>query len=407
LTLEKRSDLLDQSIEPRGPSMPVLNRVAALAAEIAAWRQDIHRHPELDYDVHRTSALVADKLRAFGCDEVVTGIGRSGVVARIKGHRGDGRTVALRADMDGLPIQEETGRPYASTVPGKMHACGHDGHTAMLLGAARHLAETRNFAGSAVLIFQPAEEGGGGGLAMVQDGMMERFGIDEVYGMHNWPGLPAGHFAIRPGPLLAAADRFAIEIEGRGAHAAQPYRAIDSVLVGSQIVVALQGIVARNVNPLDAAVLSVTVFKAGEAMNVIPQTASLKGTVRVLKEEVRALIEQRLRQVAEGIAAANGAKVRVGYTRGYPVTVNHAEQTAFAASAAAEIAGVENVDRSIDPVMGAEDFSYMLEARPGAMIFIGNGDSAGLHNPAYDFDDAIIPAGVSFWVKLTEQRLAR
>jgi amidohydrolase len=387
--------------------MPVLNRVAALAAEIAAWRQDIHRHPELDYDVHRTGALVADKLRAFGCDEVVTGIGRSGVVARIKGHHGDGRTVALRADMDGLPIQEETGRPYASTVAGKMHACGHDGHTAMLLGAARHLAETRNFTGSAVLIFQPAEEGGGGGLAMVQDGLMERFGIDEVYGMHNWPGLTAGHFAIRPGPLLAAADRFTIEIEGRGAHAAQPHRAIDSVLVGSQIVTALQGIVARSVNPLDAAVLSVTVFKAGEATNVIPQTASLKGTVRVLKEEVRVLMEQRLTEVAEGIAAANGAKVRITYGRGYPVTVNHAEQTAFAAAVAAEIAGPENVDSAIDPVMGAEDFSYMLEARPGAMIFIGNGDSAGLHNPAYDFDDAIIPAGVSYWVRLIEHILAR
>jgi amidohydrolase len=386
--------------------MPVLNRVADLSAEVAEWRRDIHRNPELDFDVHRTARIVADKLRAFGCDEVVEGIGRTGVVGVIRGARGPGRTIGLRADMDALPIAETSGVAWASTVPGKMHACGHDGHTAMLLGAARYLAETRNFHGTAVLVFQPAEEGGGGGAEMIKDGLLDRFRIEEIYGMHNFPGLPTGTFAIRPGPLLAAADRFTIVIEGKGAHAAQPHGSIDSVLVGAQIVTALQGIVARNLDPLKAAVLSVTVFQAGDAFNVIPQQARLKGTVRALEEDVRSLVERRLTEMCEAIAQAYGASARVKYKRGYPVTVNDSRATAFAVAVASEIAGSEAVRDDIPPIMGAEDFSYMLEQRPGAMILIGNGATAGLHNPGYDFNDEAIPAGVSYWARIIERGLA-
>lgn len=386
--------------------MPVLNSIASFAEEVAAWRQDLHAHPELDYDVHRTAGIVAEKLRGFGCDEVVTGIGRTGVVGVIRGRLpGDG-VIGLRADMDALPIVEATGRPYASTAPGKMHACGHDGHTAMLLGAARHLAETRNFAGTAVVIFQPAEEGGGGGKAMVEDGMMDRFGIREVYGMHNMPGLPVGHFGLRPGPMLAAADRFTVTIEGRGAHAAQPHQSIDTIVIGSAIVGALQTIVSRNVDPLKAAVVSVTQFHAGEAFNVLPQTATLRGTVRSFEPEVQDLVEARMADIIAGVAALHGARASFEYVRGYPSTRNHPEQTDFAAQVAAHVAGTEQVDTAFPPVMGAEDFSFMLEARPGAFIFVGNGPSAGLHHPAYDFDDAVIPVGVSYWARLVESRLA-
>src|SRR5215831_6029493 len=290
--------------------MPIVNRIADFHAEITAWRRDIHAHPELQYDVHRTADAVADKLKNFGCDEVVTGIGRTGVVGLIRGRKGSdgGRVIGLRADMDALPIQEATDVPYKSTVPGKMHACGHDGHTAMLLGAARYLAETRNFAGTAVLIFQPAEEGGGGGRSMVQDGLMERFGIEEVYGMHNFPGLPVGQFALRPGPLMAAADRILIEIEGCGAHAARPHLGLDTVLVGAQIVNQIQSIVSRNVDPLEAAVITITVFQAGTTDNVIPQTAILRGTARSLTPKVRDLVEKRLHEVVEGTARLYGAK---------------------------------------------------------------------------------------------------
>lgn len=386
--------------------MPVLNRVAELSDEVTAWRRDIHRNPELDFDVHRTAGIVADKLRAFGCDEVVEGIGRTGVVGVIHGARGPGRTIGLRADMDALPIAETSGVEWASTVPGKMHACGHDGHTAMLLGAARYLAETRNFHGTAVLVFQPAEEGGGGGAEMIRDGLLDRFRIEEIYGMHNFPGLPVGAFAIRPGPLLAAADRFTIVVEGKGAHAAQPHGSIDSVLVGAQIVTALQGIVARNVDPLKSAVLSVTVFQAGDAFNVIPQQARLKGTVRALEEDVRSVVERRLTEMSQAIAQAYGATARVKYKRGYPVTVNDTKATSFAVGVASEIVGSAAVKDDINPIMGAEDFSYMLEKRPGAMILIGNGNTAGLHNPGYDFNDAAIPIGVSYWVRLIERGLA-
>ena len=388
--------------------MPIVNRIADLHGEITEWRRDIHAHPELLFDVHRTAASVADKLRAFGCDEVVTGIGRTGVVGVIKGRRqgGSGRKViGLRADMDALPIQEITGAPYASTIPGKMHACGHDGHTAMLLGAARYLAETRNFAGNAVVIFQPAEEGGGGGREMVNDGMMDRFGIEEVYGMHNSPGLPVGQFGIRVGPMLAAVDKITIELEGVGGHAAKPHLAIDTVLVGAHMVTQLHTIVARNIDPLDSAVLSVCVFQAGFTDNVIPQTAHIQGTVRTLRPATRDLMERRVREVVEGTAKLHGARATLTYQRNYPVTRNHPRQTEFAASVAARVVGEHNVDPDMRPMMAAEDFSYMLEARPGAFIFCGNGDSAPLHHPAYDFNDEAIPAGTSYWVKLVEEAM--
>ncbi len=385
--------------------MPIVNRIADLHGEITAWRRDIHAHPELLYDVHRTAALVADKLTSFGCDEVVTGIGRTGVVGLIRGSKAGSRVIGLRADMDALPIEEANDVPYRSTVPGKMHACGHDGHTAMLLGAARYLTETRNFAGTAVVIFQPAEEGGAGGKAMLGDGLMERFRIEEVYGMHNYPGLPVGEFALRPGPLMAAADRITIEIEGRGGHAARPHISIDPVLVGAQIINQLQSIVARNVDPLHAAVISICVFQAGSTDNVIPQTALLRGTARSLTPEVRDLLERRVHEVVTGTAQLYGATAKITYHRDYPVTRNHERQAAFAASVAAEVVGDERVDDEVAPVMGAEDFSFMLEARPGAFIFVGNGESAGLHHPAYDFNDEIIPIGTSYWVRLVETAL--
>src|SRR5689334_16805594 len=389
--------------------MPIVNRVADLQPDIQAWRRDIHEHPELLYDVHRTAAFVADRLREFGCDEVATGIGKTGVVGVIKGKRpggnGDVRTIGLRADMDALPVEEATGLPYASKTPGVMHACGHDGHTAMLLGAARYLAETRNFAGDAVVIFQPAEEGGAGAQAMINDGLMERFKIDQVYGMHNGPGLPVGSFAIRPGPLMAATDSIDILIEGKGAHAAKPNNGIDSVLVGAQLVTALQQIVSRNVDPLESAVISICEFHAGNARNVIPQTAELKGTVRTLNSEVRKMVERRVREVVAGVAQATGARIDLDYVHGYPVTVNHTEQTDVATQAARDIAGDTNV-QVMPPLMAGEDFAYMLEQRPGALIFCGNGDSAGLHHPAYNFNDEALVFGTSYWIRLVENTLA-
>ncbi|HLZ02435.1 MAG TPA: M20 aminoacylase family protein [Bradyrhizobium sp.] len=389
--------------------MPIVNRVADLQPEIQAWRRDIHEHPELLYDVHRTAAFVADRLREFGCDEVATGLGKTGVVGVIKGKkpggRGEIKVIGLRADMDALPIEETTNLPYASKTAGKMHACGHDGHTAMLLGAARYLAETRNFAGQAVVIFQPAEEGGAGAAAMLKDGLMDRFGIEQVYGMHNGPGIPIGSFAIRPGPIMASTASVDIKIEGHGGHAARPHKCIDSVMVGTQLIGALQQIVARNVDPLDSAVISICEFHAGNARNVIPQTAVLRGTVRTLTREVMALIEKRMHEVCAGIAQITGAKIDLAYEYGYPVTVNHAAQTELAAQVAREVAGDANV-HDTQPMMGAEDFSYMLEARPGAFIFCGNGDSAGLHHPAYNFNDEAIVYGTSYWIKLVENTLA-
>jgi hippurate hydrolase len=383
--------------------MPIINRFADLAEEITEWRRDIHAHPELLYDTHRTSELVADKLKAFGVDEVVTGIGRTGVVGVIKGKsNGSGKVIGLRADMDALPLDEITGKPYASTVPGKMHACGHDGHTAMLLGAAKYLSETRNFDGTVVVIFQPAEEGGAGAKAMVDDGLMDRFGIQEVYGMHNMPGEPLGSFHIRPGAMMAAADRIQIDIEGVGGHAAKPHDAVDTLLVGAHIIQAVQSIASRNVDPLKSVVVSITAFNGGFTDNVIPQTARLRGTVRTLDAEVRDLAEKRLKEIVPTIASAFGAKAEVNYLRDYPITINHAEQTEFAAGIARKISGDDNVVTDVAPTMGGEDFSFMLLERPGAFIFVGNGNSASLHHPAYDFNDELIPVGCSYWVKLVE-----
>ncbi len=387
--------------------MPVLNRIVELAPAVTEWRRDLHRHPEIDFATHRTSALVAEKLRDFGCDEVVTGIGRTGVVGVIRGRStASGKVIGLRADMDALPMTEATGLPHSSTIPGAMHGCGHDGHTAMLLGAAQYLAETRNFDGAAVVIFQPAEEGGGGGREMVEDGMMERFGIAEVYGMHNMPGRPVGDFALRPGPLMAASDIFTIDVTGRGGHAAQPHNTIDPTVAASAIVLALQTIVARSADPLKAAVVSVTSFRtASDAFNVIPETVELRGTARSLEPEVQDLIERRMHEIVAGVAGAYGADARLDYRRNYPVTANDPDRAAFAASVAASVVGASRVDADAPPVMGGEDFSFMLNARPGAFVFVGNGDTAKLHHPKYDFNDELIPVGVSYWVKLVEMAM--
>lgn len=383
--------------------MPIINRMAELHDEITEWRKEIHENPELDYAVHETAANVAAKLEAFGCDEVVTGIGRTGVVGIIHGKtQKSGYCVGLRADMDALPITEVIDRPYKSKNPGKMHACGHDGHTAMLLGAAKYLSETRNFDGSVAVIFQPAEEGGAGGKAMVDDGMMDRFKINEVYGMHNLPGLDVGEFAIKPGPIMAATDEFHIKVTGKGAHAAMPHLGNDPIVIGAQIVTGLQSIVSRNASPFDSLVVTVTKFNAGTAMNVIPETVEIAGTIRSLSEDSRQLGMKRLREVSEGISVANNAQCSVMFHEGYPVTSNHEAETQKAVEIASSIAGAEKVEANTEATMGGEDFSYMLLERPGAFIFIGNGDTAGLHHPEYDFNDEAIPYGTSYWAKLAE-----
>ncbi len=385
-------------------AMPVKNRLAQLAPEITEWRRDFHAHPELLYETHRTAGVVADKLRAFGCDDVVTGIGRVGVVGVIRGRTDSaGRVVGLRADMDALPIHEATGLDYASRHDGVMHACGHDGHTAMLLGAAKYLAETRNFDGTAVVIFQPAEEGGAGGKEMCDDGLMERFAIQEVYGLHNWPGVPVGQFAIRPGAFFAAADQFTVDVEGLGGHAAKPHETVDTTLVASHIIVALQSIASRNVDPTKQAVVSVTSFRTeSEAHNVIPQHVRLRGTVRTLEEEVRDLAEDRFRQIVETTARAFGAEARIDYHRGYPVMVNTDAETDFAADVARKVSG-GCADAPL--VMGGEDFAYMLQERPGAYILLGNGNTASVHHPKYNFDDDAIPAGCSWLAEMVETRM--
>ncbi|MEM7291526.1 MAG: M20 aminoacylase family protein, partial [Pseudomonadota bacterium] len=368
--------------------MPIVNRMAELHDEITQWRREIHSNPELMYDVHETAAGVAEKLKAFGCDEVHTGIGRTGVVGIIHGKsQSSGHVVGMRADMDALPIEEATDKPYKSKVPGKMHACGHDGHTAMLLGAAKYLSETRNFDGTVAVIFQPAEEGGAGGKAMVDDGMMDRFNIQEVYGMHNMPGLPVGEFAIRSGPIMAATDEFTITVSGKGAHAAMPHEGIDPIVATAQIVSALQNIVARNSDPLEPLVVSVTKFNAGSAYNVIPETAEIAGTVRSLSLDSRNEALKRIDEIVNSIAVAHGATASISFRSGYPATVNHEEGAQKAAAIASEIAGVDKVYTDRRPSMGGEDFSYMLLERPGAFIFMGNGESAGLHHPKYDFND--------------------
>jgi amidohydrolase len=385
--------------------MPVKNRIAALLPEITAWRHDFHAHPELLFDVQRTAGRVADLLRAFGVDEVTTGIGRTGVVGVIKGRTDTkGRVIGLRADMDALPITEQTGVDYASTVPGTMHACGHDGHTAMLLGAAKYLCETRNFDGRVVVIFQPAEEGGGGGREMVQDGLITRWGIQEVYGMHNMPGIPVGQFAIREGAMMAAADQFDVTLTGRGGHAAKPHDCIDTVVVAAHVIVALQTIASRNVDPLKQVVVSVcTVETDSRAHNVIPQVVRLKGTVRTMDPAVQDHVERRVSEIVTGMAATLGAVAEVDYRRGYPVTMNTPENTEFAAAVALGVSG--QVDTNTPPLMGAEDFSFMLNERPGAYIFLGNGDTAMVHHPAYNFDDTAIPFGSSWYAGMAEARM--
>jgi amidohydrolase len=385
--------------------MPVKNRIAALLPEIAGWRQDFHAHPELLFDVQRTAGRVTDLLREFGVDEVTTGIGRTGVVGVIKGRTDTaGRVIGLRADMDALPITEATRVPYASTTPGKMHACGHDGHTAMLLGAAKYLCETRNFDGTVVVIFQPAEEGGGGGREMVEDGLMTRWGIQEVYGMHNMPGIPVGHFAIREGAMMAAADQFDVTLTGKGGHAAKPNDCIDTVVVAAHVIVALQTIASRNVDPMKQVVVSVCAVETESmAYNVIPQVVKLKGTVRTMDPTVQDFVEMRVRDIVTGMAATLGAVAEVDYRRGYPVTMNTPENTGFAAAVAQAVSG--QVDTNTAPLMGAEDFSFMLNERPGAYIFLGNGDTAMVHHPAYNFDDTAIPFGSSWYAGMAEARM--
>ncbi|MCE8521435.1 amidohydrolase [Ruegeria pomeroyi] len=384
--------------------MPVKNRFAELQSEITEWRRDIHENPEILFETHRTSALVAEKLQEFGCDEVVTGIGRTGVVGVIKGKSDSkGKVIGLRADMDALPIHEQTGLDYASKTPNAMHACGHDGHTAMLLGAAKYLAETRNFDGTVVVIFQPAEEGGGGGREMCEDGMMDRWNIQEVYGMHNWPGAPVGSFAIRPGAFFAATDQFDITFEGRGGHAAKPHDTIDTTVMTAQAVLALQTIASRNADPIDQVVVSVTSFEtSSKAFNVIPQRVQIKGTVRTMSRDMRDLAEKRINEICSGIAATFGGTADIRYIRGYPVMVNSDEQTEFAAKVARDVSG--GCDEAA-LVMGGEDFAYMLEERPGAYILVGNGDTAMVHHPEYNFNDEAIPAGCSWWAEIVEQRM--
>jgi amidohydrolase len=385
--------------------MPVKNRFSEMLPEITGWRRDFHEHPELLFDVHRTAARVAELCRSFGCDEVAEGIGRTGVVVVIKGKTdASGRVVGLRADMDALLIHEQTGLGYASKTPGKMHACGHDGHTAMLLGAAKYLAETRNFDGTAVLIFQPAEEGGGGGREMVKDGVLERWAVQEVYGMHNMPGIPVGQFAIRAGAIMAAADTIDIEVTGKGGHAAKPHDCIDTTLVAAHIIVALQSIASRGVDPLKQVVVSVCVVQTDStAHNVIPQVVKLKGTVRTMDFDVQDFAERRIHEIAENTAKAFGARAEVTYARGYPVTVNAPENTDFAADVAQAVSG--RIERNTPALMWAEDFSYMLLERPGAYIFLGNGDTAMVHHPAYNFDDAAIPFGSSWYAGMVETRM--
>jgi len=387
--------------------MPIKNRLAEMATEIAAWRQDLHENPELMFDTHRTSGVVAARLREFGCDEVVEGIGKTGVVGVIRGRTNNsGHVVGLRADMDALPILEATGLAYASKTPGKMHACGHDGHTAMLLGAAKYLAETRNFDGTVVVVFQPAEEGGGGGDAMVKDGLITRFGIKEIYGMHNAPGVPLGQFTIRPGAFYAATDNFTVQVVGKGGHAAQPHRSVDPTVIASQIVLSLQTIAARNADPLASIVVSVTSFRTeSEAWNVIPERVELRGTVRTFDPDLRKLAEERFKTIAASTATALGGSADVSWMPGYPAMVNAEPETAFAARVARKVAGEAAVDDMTPPIMGGEDFAYMLEACPGAYIQIGNGDSAEVHHPLYNFNDEAIPFGASYWAELVETRM--
>jgi len=381
--------------------MPIINRIAEFHDDMKEWRQHLHANPELGFDCFETAAFVKARLKEFGVDEIHDGIAQTGIVAIING-QGDGPTIGLRADMDALPIKEARDLPYKSKVDGKMHACGHDGHTSMLLGAARYLAETRNFKGRVALIFQPAEEGGAGGDAMCKEGIMDRFDIGQVYGIHNFPGMPLGFIGGRAGPLLAAADEFQINITGQGGHAAMPNTTIDPVMIAVQIAQALQTIVSRNVDPIDNAVLSITRIETGTTHNIVPAGAFMQGTVRTVKKETRDAIVTRMRAIVEQVAAAMGGTGELDYHYGYPATVNHPRETEFALDVARSVAGDALVSGEVPPTMGAEDFAYMLEARPGAYLCLGTGEGAGLHHPEFDFNDEASPIGASYFVKLVE-----
>ena len=382
--------------------MPVLNRIAGFADEMTAWRRHLHAHPELGFACHDTAAFVVDRLKEFGITEIHTGIAESGVVAILDG-QGEGPTIGLRADMDALPIEEETGLDYASENKGVMHACGHDGHTTMLLGAAKYLAETRNFRGRVALIFQPAEEDGGGADVMCREGIMDRFGIGQVYAIHTTPALPLGHFQTTPGPIMAAVDSFDVHIKGKGGHGAYPHDCVDPVIAVVHIAQALQSIVSRNHYALQDLVVSVTMIHTGTAENIIPDTAYLGGTVRSFAPDVRDMVERRMAEIVAGQAASFGVEARLDYRRSYPATVNDPAKTEFAVDVAGEISGSDAVDGSAWKEMGAEDFSYMLEERPGAYLFLGQGEAAGLHHPRFNFNDAAAPYGASFFARLVER----
>ncbi|MEL7346139.1 MAG: M20 aminoacylase family protein [Pseudomonadota bacterium] len=390
------------------PSVPVANAIAAMADELTEWRRDFHRHPELGYAEHRTAAVVAEKLRAFGFDAVETGVGGTGIVATLHGQRGgtEGRAIMIRADMDALPIEEATGAEHASQNPGVMHACGHDGHTTMLLGAAKRLAETRNFDGTLHLCFQPAEEGGAGAKAMIEDGLFDRYPVNRVFGMHNWPGLEAGHFALTEGPVFAAADEFKITIKGTGGHAAFPHMTRDPIVAGAALVQAMQAIVSRRVDPQHPAVVSITQFNAGHTHNVIPAEAVLSGTTRSFDRDVQAMIVEEQARLCGEIGRAFGVDITIERGKNpYPPTVNDAATTDFAEAALRDIFGDATITRGHPKTMGGEDFAFLANEVPGCYVLIGNGESAPLHHPAYDFNDRALPAGVAFWSGLVERAL--
>ncbi|UVK48702.1 amidohydrolase (plasmid) [Mesorhizobium sp. AR07] len=377
-----------------------------LQGEATEWRRYLHQNPELDYRLHNTARFVTEKLASFGINHIETGIAETGIVALIQGEGGEGPTIGLRADMDALPILEASNKPWSSTIPGKMHACGHDGHTAMLLGAAKYLAKTRNFKGSVALIFQPAEEGALGGQRMVQEGIMERFGISQVFGMHNAPGMEVGTFSICDGPILASLDEFDLIVKGRGGHAAKPNETIDPVVIAAQIIGGLQTLVSRYTNPLDSLVISITKLNAAQAYNIIPDQVEIGGTVRTLVPSLRDFAERQILALAQGIARGFGGDAELNYRRHDPVTFNHTEETNLAITAARNLVAPASVNDKMRPRMGSEDFAYMLEVRPGAFIYVGNGSSAGLHNPGYDFNDEAMPYGIGYWVSLVETVLA-
>jgi len=392
--------------------MPIVNRIAAFHDDMKGWRRDIHAHPETAFEEARTADFVAARLAEFGI-ETHRGLARTGVVGTLRAGSGR-RTIGLRADMDALHIHERNGFGHVSRNPGKMHACGHDGHTTMLLGAAKYLAETRNFDGTVHFIFQPAEENEGGGRVMVEEGLFERFPSEQVYGMHNWPGLAVGQFAVRVGPMMAAFDVFEVTINGRGTHAAMPDRGVDPMVAAAQIVTAFQTIASREVSPLDSAVVSVTQLHAGDTWNVIPDSVMMRGTTRSFRPEIRDRIEASMRRIVDGIAQALGCQAEFRYERRYPATINTEAETGIAAAAVAEVVGAANCRHDLAPTMGAEDFAFMLETRPGCYVWIGNGTADGtgdggrpLHNPHYDFNDEILPIGASYWARLVETTLTR